>query len=228
MYSYVVCTCFLLHIANCISTAVASQSLHHNIILEIEDHPSVSRTGTVDSKRVSTPANRLSRPSLVLNVGRRERDIYIYILPFCSRLALFCLVLFKRIYISLRRVTIYLLVFWVILSTSSFYILYGQGNLFAGVLSDFVYFFFLHFIWARQSICWCFEWFCLLLLFTFYMGKAIYLLEFWVILSTSSLYTLYEQGNLFAGVLSDFVYFFFLHFIWASESLCLCHASVYC
>ena len=69
---------------------------------------------------------------------------------------------------------IYLLVFWVILPTSSFYTLYGQGNLFAGVLSDFAYFFFLHFLCARQSICWCFGWFCLLLLFTLFMRKAIY------------------------------------------------------
>jgi len=150
---------------------------------------------------------------------------------------------------------IYLLVFWVILSTSSFYILYGQGNLFAGVLSDFVYFFFVHFIWARQSICWCFEWFCLLLLFTFYMGKRISLLVSCfclllnverteryicvcvlciyscvllspsVILSRSvqtHVYIIAESDNLFADVSSDFVYFFFLHFIWARQSICWC------
>jgi len=38
------------------------------------------------------------------------------------------------------------------LPTSSFYTFYVQGNLFAGVLVDFVYFFFLHFLCARQFI----------------------------------------------------------------------------
>ena len=51
MCSYVVCTCLLLHIADCINTAAAAeQSLHHNIILEKEDHPSVSRTCTDNRK----------------------------------------------------------------------------------------------------------------------------------------------------------------------------------
>ncbi len=114
--SYVVCTYLLLHIANCINTAAAEQSLHHNIILEKQDHPSVSRTGTDNRKRGSgrtrTPANGLSCMSLMVNVDRTQQYICvrIYILAFCFYPIVVSFRSVDMHIISLQRTTIYLLV----------------------------------------------------------------------------------------------------------------------
>ncbi len=72
--SYVVCTCLLFHIAVCINTAVAEQSLHHNIILEKQDHPSVSRTGTVNRKMADEPTLHSSKSTIILEFIDKRRE----------------------------------------------------------------------------------------------------------------------------------------------------------